>query len=401
MAHLHLDCFSGISGDMFLGALVDVGFPLADMKRGLKKMNLDGYQLTAKKVLRGTIHSTKVDVQVRDGFSKPLSLPTIRRILTKSQLPSKVKARSLEVFQRLAEAEGTVHGVPLSQVHFHEVGVVDSLVDIVGAFLGCESLGIDKVSASPVNLGSGTVNSAHGALPVPAPAVAHLVKEVPIFAAGPIGELTTPTGMGLLTTLTRDFCQLPFMRPRHIGYGAGSFNPKGWANVLRVFLSKTSASPSADIDHIVQLQTNLDDLNPQAYEPIMDHLFSAGALDVTLTPSIMKRGRPGIILTVLTPPAKIDPVLKVFFYETTTLGVRVQEIARRVLPRKFHSLRLHGTTVRVKVAEIDGGEIKAMPEYQDCQRIAKSTGRPVREVMIEALQALKGLRRELKSKLKR
>ena len=363
-------------------------------------MRLDGYHLTAKKVRRGTIQATKVTVHIRDGFSQPLSLPTIRRILKTSLLPSTVKFHSLEVFQRIAEAEGTVHGVPLAKVHFHEVGVVDSLVDIVGAFLGCEALGIETISASPVNLGSGTVKAAHGTLPVPAPAVAFLMKNVPTFSAGPARELTTPTGMGILTTLTREIGQLPLMSQSQIGYGAGSSNPTGWANVLRVFLSNSKSSSENNLEPIIQLQTNLDDLVPQVYESIMERLFSSGALDVTLTPVIMKRGRPGIILTALTTPAKTEPVLKVFFHETTTLGVRVQEITRRVLPRSIRTLRIPDGTVRVKIAEIDGRKKKMRPEYRDCQQIADKTGRPVREVFDQALKAFDVSRRPLKRKKK-
>ena len=339
MAHLHVDCFSGISGDMFLGALVDAGLPLSVVKRGLQNMNVEGYQLKAKKVHRGSIQATKVDVLIRKGLTKPLSLPTIRRIITSSQLPSVVKTQSLKAFQNLAEAEGVVHGVPISKVHFHEVGVVDSLVDIVGAFLGCAYFKIETVSACRVNVGSGTIESAHGTLPVPGPAVAHLAKGVPIIAQGPASELTTPTGMSILTVLTQDFRTLPAMTPRRIGYGAGTVNPKNWPNVLRVMLTDRSSAPTGSSDDIIEVQTNLDDLNPQIYEPLMEQLFAAGALDVTLTPVIMKRSRPGTIVTVLGPPDIVEDVTQILFHETTTLGVRIHGLTRRVLPRQAQTVR--------------------------------------------------------------
>ena len=401
MAHLHVDCFSGISGDMFLGALVDAGLPLSVLKRGLQTMNVEGYQMKAKKVLRGSIQATKVDVLIRKGFTKPLSLPTIRRIITSSQLPSVVKTQSLKAFHNLAEAEGAVHGVPIPKVHLHEVGVVDSLVDIVGAFLGCAFFKIETVSACRVNVGSGTIESAHGTLPVPGPAVASLAKGVPIFSKGPASELTTPTGMSILTVLTQDFRTLPAMTPRQIGYGAGTFNPKNWPNVLRVLLTDGSSAPMGSSDDIVEVQTNLDDLNPQIYEPLMDQLFAVGALDVTLTPVIMKRSRPGTIVTVLGPPDIVDDVTHILFQETTTLGVRIHGLHRRVLPRQVQTVRLPRGTVRVKIADLGDGIKKMMPEYQDCKKLAEQTGHPIHKIMEQARQAFNHLDTKPAKKSKR
>ena len=401
MAHLHVDCFSGISGDMFLGALVDAGLPLSVLKRGLQSLNVEGYQLKAKKVHRGSIQATKVDVLIRKGFTKPLSLPTIRRIITSSQLPSVVKTQSLKAFHNLADAEGAVHGVPISKVHFHEVGVVDSLIDIVGAFVGCAYFKIETVSACSVNVGSGTIESAHGTLPVPGPAVAYLAKGVPIFAKGPAFELTTPTGMSILTVLTQDFRTLPAMTPRRIGYGAGTFNPKNWPNVLRVLLTDGFSAPMGSTDDIVEVQTNLDDMNPQIYEPLMDQLFAVGALDVTLTPVIMKRSRPGTIVTVLGSPTIVEDVTQILFQETTTLGVRIHGLHRRVLPRQVQTVRLPRGTVRVKIADLGDGIKKMMPEYQDCKKLAEQTGHPIREIMEQARQALNRLDAKQAKKSKR
>ncbi|GJL52003.1 MAG: UPF0272 protein [Nitrospirales bacterium] len=402
MSHLHFDCFSGISGDMCLGALVDAGVPFTTLKKGLQQLTAGGYQLKAKKVHRGTVHATKVDVNIREGFNKPLSLPKIRLILSQSPLPSNVKSRSKEVFQRLAEAEGTVHGVPQAKVHFHEVGVVDSLVDIVGTLLGLHYLSITSISASSINVGSGTIHTAHGVLPVPGPAVAQLALDVPIFASGPALELTTPTGMALLTTLTQDFRALPPMNPAGIGYGAGTAEPPDWANVLRVFLCSDASQDIQNTEPILEIQTTIDDLNPQTYEFVMDKLFKVGALDVTLTPVIMKRSRPGIIITILAPKNIREDVIRTLFQETTTLGIRVNHVSRFVLPRRMETILLREGTVQIKIADLGNGQQKVMPEYRDCQRLATKTGKPVREIIEQAFQTFyktkKTVRRTSRSK---
>lgn len=292
--HLHFDCFSGISGDMVLGALVDAGLSFKELVDGLKALRLPGFALSHTHVLRAAIHATKVEVRIKRGFEKPLPLTRIRQIVRSSRLPQPVKERALTAFDHLAEAEGLSHGVRPSHVHFHEVGVVDSFVDVVGAILGCHLLGVSRITASPVNVGSGTIQTSHGLLPVPGPAVAALARGIPIYSGGPTQELTTPTGMALLRTLVEDFSPLPILRSAAIGYGAGSADPKNWPNVLRVFVGPATAAASDLQDTVVQLETNLDDLNPQAYELVMERLFGAGAVDVTLTPVMMKRGRPGI-----------------------------------------------------------------------------------------------------------
>ncbi|MGH7146342.1 MAG: nickel pincer cofactor biosynthesis protein LarC [Nitrospiraceae bacterium] len=398
MKHLHFDCFSGVSGDMILGALVDVGLPLAELARGLKAMKLYGYRLRAGKVRRGGMPATKVEVAIRSGFRAPLPVPRMQRIIASSRLPDRVKERSLEVFQRLAQAEAQAHRMAVFRVHFHEVGVVDSLVDVVGGVLGCHLLGADRITASPVNLGAGTIDCAHGTLPVPGPAVAALAKGLPVYSAGPSRELSTPTGLAVLSVLADDFGPLPLMRLTAIGYGAGTADPDGWTNALRVFVGEPVPSAFGEQDTIVQIETNLDDLNPQVYETVMARLFGAGAVDVTLTPAIMKRGRPGIVLTALAPPQKADAVAGVVLAETTSLGVRMQDLRRRVLARQVVTVRLPGGSVRVKVAAVGGGRTKAAPEYLDCKRIAEQTGRPVRDVMEEAALTYRKAGQKLKVK---
>ena len=383
MRHLHFDCFSGISGDMTLGALVDAGLPLKELSRALKDFPAAGYRLRSKSVMRGGLAATKVDVVIQNGFRSPLSLRAIQRLITSSRLPRAVQERSLAVFDCLTNAEGLAHRVSPSQVTFHEVGVIDSLVDVIGSLLGCHLLGIQRITSSAVNLGSGFIDSAHGRLPAPGPAVAALAQQIPVYSSGPARELTTPTGLALLRVLALQFGSLPLMRPTAIGYGAGSADPQDWPNVLRVFMGD-SVAITADTDTIVQLETTVDDLHPQAYETVMDRLFAAGAVDVALTPAIMKHARPGIVLTALAPPAKAHAVTEVLLRDTSTLGVRMQEVPRVVLPRRIEAVQLSGGTVRMKVADLGDGRIKAAPEYQDCKRLADHTGRPIRDIMEDA-----------------
>jgi|CXWL01.1.fsa_nt_gi uncharacterized protein (TIGR00299 family) protein len=388
--HLHFDCPSGISGDMTLGALVDVGLPVATLARALKALPVKGYRLTAKPVRRGAYRATKVDVDIRTGFAKPLSVRDIHRMITQSRLPEEVKDTSHRVFERLTEAEGRAHGVEPAEVHFHEIGAVDSLVDVVGSVLGCHLLSVTRITASPVNLGSGTVQTSHGTLVVPGPAVSELAKGISVYSAGPPLEMVTPTGMALLTTLAQEWGSLPAMVPKAIGYGAGTADPLDWPNVLRVYLHEGGVEGQPDAptgDIVVQLETNLDDLTPQAYETVMERLFEAGALDVTLTPVIMKRSRPGVVVTALVSKDQAGAVTDVLLRETTALGVRVQEVHRRVLSRRMESVVLPGGRVHIKVAELPGGGTKAAPEYVDCSAIARQTGRPVREVLQQAMQA--------------
>ena len=372
---------------MVLGALVDLGVPFSQLVKGLNGLRLSGFTLKKRRVRRGTVYATKVDVVIRKGFRAPLSLGRIQRILISSRLPDAVKQQSLAVFKRLAEAEGHAHRVNKTKVHFHEVSVLDSFVDVVGGVLGCHLLGVTRITASPVNVGSGTLHSMHGILPVPGPAVAALANGIPIYSAGPRRELATPTGLALLRTLTSEFGPMPTMTPTAIGYGAADSDPDNWPNVLRLFLARPSAREGRELDTILQVETNLDDMNPQTYEHVMEQLFAQGALDATLTPVIMKRGRPGIVVTCLVAPANLDPVLELLFRETTALGVRIQQVNRQILPRRFASVKVHGGTVRIKIAEAEATKAKAAPEYLDCKRIAERTGRPVKDVMEEAMVA--------------
>lgn len=372
---------------MTLGALVDVGVPFSDLVSGLKSLRLSGVTLRKRRVQRGAIHATKVDVVIATGLRKPLSLRRIHAILAASRFSDKIKQQSRAVFDLLAEAEGHAHRVAKDHVHFHEVGVLDSFVDIVGGLIGCDLLGVTRVTASPVNVGTGMLQSAHGILPAPGPAVAILAKGIPIYSAGPARELTTPTGLALLRILTSEFGPMPVMTTTAIGYGAGDADPEGWPNALRVFLARPSSAGTRERDSVLQVETNLDDVSPQIYEHVMEQLLSRGALDVTLAPVIMKRGRPGVVLTCLVAPALLDQVLDVLFQETTALGVRVGEVMRQILPRRFMSVKVPGGVVRMKIADVSETTTKAAPEYLDCKRIAERTGRPLKTVLDDAALA--------------
>jgi len=372
---------------MVLGALVDAGLPWGALVRELKRLKLDGYRLRKRTVHRGAIHAVKIDVVIRHGFRRPLTLARIRRLLAASTLPDPVKQRSRAVFDRLADAEGLAHHVAANDVHFHEVGVIDSFIDVVGGVLGCHLLNVTRVTASAINVGAGTMHTSHGLLPVPGPAVAALAKGIPMYSEGPRCELATPTGVALVRTLADEFGPLAVMETAVIGYGAGDRDPEGWPNVLRVFLSADSSGSGRPTDRVMQLETNLDDLTPQAYEHVMDQLFAVGALDVALIPVIMKRSRPGVMVSCLFPRDRVDAALDVLFMETSALGVRIQELARQVLPRRFEPVKISGGTVRMKIADMGAGWEKAAPEYADCKAIAQRTGRPLKAVMEEAALA--------------
>jgi uncharacterized protein (TIGR00299 family) protein len=372
---------------MVLGALVSAGLSWTDLINGLKRLRLSGYQLRKREVHRGALPAIKVDVIVQQGFQRPLTLSRIRKILAGSTLPGPVKERSRSVFDRLAEAESIAHRVDVKDVHFHEVGVVDSFIDVVGGVLGCHLLNATRITSSPINVGAGSIQTSHGLLPVPGPAVAVLAKGTPIYAAGPRSELATPTGVALLRTLASEFGPMPAMKSVAVGYGAGDHNPDGWPNALRVFLGEESSSETNQTELMIQIETNFDDLSPQTYEYVMEQLFQVGAVDVALTPVVMKKSRPGVVLSCLANEDRTDAVLEVLFQETTTLGIRLHEVRRHVLPRRIVPVTTSVGVVRMKVAEVGAGWEKAAPEYEDCKAIAKRTGRPLKTVMEEALRA--------------
>ncbi|MBI5043623.1 MAG: nickel pincer cofactor biosynthesis protein LarC [Nitrospirae bacterium] len=380
MRTAYFDCFSGISGDMTLGALIDAGLSIKELKSHLSKLPIDNYNLFAKKVKKNGISATKVDVIVK-GRQKERRLSDIKKIISNSKLDRSIKNNAISVFERLAKAEAKVHKTSINNVHFHEVGAIDAIVDITGAVIGLKILGIENIIASAINTGSGYIKSAHGMLPVPGPATAELLKGIPVYFTDTKMELTTPTGAAIISTLSKDFGQMPKMDIKAIGYGAGTFNSPDMPNVLRIFIGEMK-NPAKE-ENTILLETNIDDMNPQLYEYVMDKLFASGALDIYLTPIIMKKGRPGTMLSVL---AKIDDVKKlsaIIFRETTSIGLRVQEIGRIKVEREIKEIKTKFGNVHVKVAS-DGKEILGInPEYEDCKRIAIKKGLPLKKVMEE------------------
>jgi len=392
MTLVYFDCYAGISGDMIVGALLDLGFDLEVLKSQLAALKLDGYTLGSQRVERGAISASKFDVNLDQTPQPKRSLADIRSIIIESTLSELTKQRSIATFERLAVAEAEVHGTTVDKVHFHEVGAVDSIVDIVGAMIGFEHLKVDKFLCSSLRVGSGTVQTDHGALPVPAPATLNLLKGVPIYAGDIKGEFVTPTGAAIISTLCSEFGPLPAVRVEKVGYGAGSRNPKGFSNALRVLIGEDvnvaaasqSAPSSAHDETIFVVETNIDDMNPQAYGFAMERAFEIGALDVFITHAQMKKDRPGVLLTALCRASELDAILELVLQQTTTLGVRYYQASRRVLVRTIETVDTEYGAVRIKVARDGERTLHFQPEYDDCVSLATMAGVPVLEVLSAA-----------------
>ena len=376
----YFDCPSGASGDMVLGALVDAGCPLEALESALTRLGVDGWRLEARSVERGGIRGTHLAVRT-DPARHFHDLGDMLRPIARSTLPDSVKMRAETVLRRLAEAEARVHRVPVEAVHFHEVGDLDTLVDVVGSVAGLDALGVDQVRVSPLPIGGGTVDTAHGRLPVPAPATVELLRGFPVYDNGVAAELVTPTGAAILTTLGIPG-RLPAMTLERIGSGAGT-RELAIPNLLRVLVGEAEPveTDPAEVETLVEVETTIDDMSPQLYEPLIERLLRAGALDVYLTPVVMKRSRPGTVLTLLAPPALAERLAEVLFRETTTIGVRWSEVRRRRLPREMVRLETTLGPVTFKVSSLEGRVVTVTPEFEEVRRIADREGRPVREVL--------------------
>jgi pyridinium-3,5-bisthiocarboxylic acid mononucleotide nickel chelatase len=376
MKTAYIDCMFGVSGDMILGALVSCGVPLGTLVGELEKLNVDGFELQEEKVNRNGIEATHVDVVTRhEHVHRHLS--HIKDIIGASTLSDNVKSQAVGIFTRLAEAEAKVHGTTPEQVHFHEVGALDAIVDVVGACIGFDYLGVDTVVSTPIHLGTGTVKCAHGIMPVPVPAVVELTKNVPVVRTSLDGEMTTPTGASIVTSLASSFGTLDGFTPETSGYGAGKKIREDVPNVVRITVGSVSAKDDEDTSVIVE--TNIDDMNPELYEYVSKRLFGEGAKDVYMIPVFMKKGRPGTLLSVLTDEEKKDAVIDVLLSETTTIGVRISEVKRRKLKREERTVKTGYGDVRVKVVLVNGSE-RITPEYEDCAVIAKEQGIPLLSV---------------------
>jgi hypothetical protein len=354
---------------MTLGAMVDAGLSIEKLKSALASLPVGGYELSAEKVLRCGVAATRVHVRLGErAHAGHRHYPDIMRIIEKSQLDPRAKALAGEIFTTLGRAEARVHNVALEKVHFHEVGAVDSIVDIVGAAIGFCELGIADVAASAVNTGHGTVNTEHGLLPVPAPATAALLMGVPTYAEGPAVELTTPTGAAIIKTMAKSFGPQPMMTVRRIGLGAGGMDFEDRPNLLRLFIGEPSAAMMEE--RLVELSTNIDDMNPQAFPEVSGMLFQAGALDVTLIPVQMKKGRPAIILSALARPEDRRSLERIILENTTTLGVRCVDVARVSLSRSIRVVETRFGPVEVKVARTPGGGERLAPEFESVRKAA-------------------------------
>ncbi len=387
MKQAYFDCFSGISGDMTLGALVDAGCPVEHLRSELRGLQVPGWDLSAEKIWKQGMAATSVTVRTEDRH-KHRSLGTILEILKRSKLAGPVGDRAGAIFTKLGEAEARVHDVPLEKIHFHEVGAVDAIVDIVGACIGFHFLGIEKFSCSPLNVGGGTVKMEHGLLPVPAPATANLLQGKPTYSSGVESELVTPTGAAIVATVCDSFGPQPAMSVRAIGYGAGTADLEGQPNVLRIMIGEAAEKTVPGFDEeIAVIEANLDDMNPQIYGYFLEKALAAGALEVYTTPVQMKKNRPGTLLTVLCKPQETHTLMSLIFAETTTLGARTYRAGRRTLPREFVSVSTDFGDVRIKISRMNGRILHVQPEYDDCRRLAVEKNVPLQRVISEALHA--------------
>jgi uncharacterized protein (TIGR00299 family) protein len=379
----YFDCFSGISGDMILGAFIDLGLDPNKLTALLSKMHLGGYKLSVSKEKRGSITGTRLHIQVEEDKQPHRSMAQIREIIAESKLPGQVKETSLAILKRLARVEGNLHQQSPEHVHFHEIGAVDSIVDMVGACIGLHLLDIKKVVASPLPLGRGFVQCQHGMLPLPAPATLALLENTPVYDSGQQRELVTPTGAAILTTICSQYGGFPTMSIAKVGYGVGRHPEDHPPNLLRVVLGQTTAEVVKE--KLLMVETSIDDMNPELYGHLMEQLLNAGGLDVNVLPAQMKKNRPGQLLRVLVPEGLRETVLQIIFSETTSLGVRIQEVERYSLPR--HTIRVQTPfgNLPVKVATTPQGNYVFAPEYDACQRAAKKHQVPLRQVYEEAI----------------
>src|SRR5271156_105088 len=421
----YLECFSGMSGDMFLGALVDAGVPRHTLEQAVAALAV-GARLEISRVIRSGISATKVDVYVDGQKDLPREehwkkqdsdrrehehqhphehsqshenshshehgrgLTEIRGIISAASISKGAKKTAIAIFEALGTAEAKIHNTPVETVHFHEVGAVDAMVDIVCAAVGAEALGVDEIICSPLNVGGGTVKCAHGTFPVPAPATVELLKNAPVYSSDIQAELVTPTGAAIVKTLASRFAEFPAMKIEKSGYGAGTRDFPGHPNVVRLTIGKAALfalEEKTASETITVLEANLDDLNPQVFGYVMDRLFEEGALDVFGVPAQMKKNRPGMLMTILCKPEDASRLTHLIFAETTTLGVRRRDEMRQILARRWESVVTPWGAVRIKIASMNGTVTNYAPEYEDCKRIAAEHHVPLKTVMQEATRA--------------
>lgn len=420
---LYLDCFAGASGDMLVGAMLDCGLDFELLRSELQKLGVEGYKLSLTRVDRSGISSAKFDVHLSGeshshehhhdhGHShehhhhhddhehshehhhhehhhhEHRGLSEIKRIIASSNLSEPVKQRAQAIFQRIGEAESKIHGIPIETVHFHEVGAIDSIVDIVGACIALDALKIERIISSPLHVGSGTFKCAHGTYPVPGPATAELLKGVPAYSKDIEGELVTPTGAAIISTLAESYGPMPMMKIEKIGYGAGTRDYPKFPNTLRAIIGELEEDADQTPTTITVIEANIDDLSPQIFGHLMDRVLEAGALDIFYTPAQMKKNRPGVLLTLLCKPEDRERMTEIIFRETTTLGVRYRNERREILRREFVTVETEYGPIRIKVSRaLDGRVMNASPEFEDCRAAAERHQVGLRDVQTTALVA--------------
>jgi hypothetical protein len=379
----YFDCFSGVSGDMILGALIDAGLDPGGIRKTLAGIPLSGYEITAEKIVKNGIAGTRFNVAT-SGKQRERNLPDILKIIDESSLKEAVKKSAGDIFRNIARVEAAIHSKKIEEIHFHEIGAVDSIIDIAGACAALDMMGIDQVQCSRINVGEGFVKCEHGLLPVPAPATASLLLGVPVYSSGVQAELATPTGAAIIAHFAGRYGPLPDMKVRSVGYGAG-MKDLPVPNLLRVYIGEDEIP--AGHETIISLETNIDDMNPEFYQHVFERLLESGAMDVYTTPVIMKKTRPGVQLTVLAREDKREELTGIIFEETTTAGIRFSRMERTALEREIRKIATEFGEVGVKLLYSGGRVVTVSPEYEDCRRIAKSRGVPLKAVYDEAKKA--------------
>jgi uncharacterized protein (TIGR00299 family) protein len=390
MKTLYLDAFAGVSGDMILGVLTDLGVPIDVFRSVAETLALSEVEIAVTRTERKNISAAKVHVRSPE-HGVVRTYAHIKGLIAKSPLSDQVKENSLRIFALLAEAESRIHARPVDQVHFHEVGSLDTLVDVVGSTAGLSHLGVEELLCSPLPLGTGRVKTSHGIYPIPVPAVAEILKDVPVYSSGIPSELVTPTGAAIVTGLASDFCPLPPIRIHAVGYGAGDRDLE-IPNLLRAFLGeRQGAVRGRSRERRLVFSTNIDDMNPELYPYVMEQLFSAGAEDVWLVPVQMKKSRPAVTLQVLAPPALEDEIKEVLFAETKTLGMRISEVDKEYMDREIIEVDTPFGCLQIKLARREGQPVNIAPEYEDCRKAAVKHGVPLKEVYAAAEEAARVL----------
>jgi pyridinium-3,5-bisthiocarboxylic acid mononucleotide nickel chelatase len=378
----YFDCFSGISGDMITGALLDAGLRFGELQDEIRKLGLDSVEIRASKVVKQNIASTLFKVEFQDQ-KHHRHLKDLNALVENTGLDPEIKHKAKEIFLKIARAEAKIHNMPLEKVHFHEIGAVDTIVDVVAALTGFKKLGIEKVFCSRLNVGSGFVTFSHGTFPVPAPATAEILKGVPVYSTGSQGELVTPTGAAIITSLTDSFGDMPAFRATSVGYGAGT-RDFDRPNVVRLYLGEMDVTDPGD--DIYVLETNIDDMNPQFYDHVIEKLYREGALEVFLTGIQMKKNRPGIKLTILSSVAGKERLLEVVFRETTSIGIRIRQESREILERKVKTIDTPYGQVSAKISYYQGQPVNTKIEYDDLKRLAGETGKSIKDILSEIEQ---------------